>query len=76
MLNKKCHDKEEQVMSNKDGKLTRSEAGKKGGKATADSHGDDFYEKNGEKGGEATAKSHDKDHYEKIGEKGGEQRNK
>ncbi|WP_275453079.1 hypothetical protein [Liquorilactobacillus uvarum] len=39
-------------MSNKDDKLTRSEAGKKGGEETAKSHDKDFYEKIGKKGGE------------------------
>ena len=60
-------------MAEKDNeKMSREEAGRKGGEATSNNHGDEFYKEIGEKGGEATSESHDKDFYEKIGEKGGE----
>ncbi len=36
-----------------DEKMSRQEAGRKGGEATADSHGKDFYKEIGEKGGKA-----------------------
>lgn len=54
-----------------DEKMTREEAGQKGGEQTAKSHDKDFYKKNGEKGGEKTADTHDKDFYREIGRKGG-----
>lgn len=59
-------------MAKKDNeKMSREEAGRKGGEATSNTHDDEFYKENGEKGGEATSESHDKDFYEKIGKKGG-----
>lgn len=54
--------------------MTVEEAGRKGGEATANKHGKDFYEKIGQKGGETTAKNHDREFYEEIGKKGGEAR--
>lgn len=57
-----------------DKKMTVEEAGRKGGEATSESHGKDFYQEIGKKGGEATADSHDKDFYEDIGSKGGKAR--
>jgi general stress protein YciG len=59
----------------KKGKMTVSEAGHKGGEATARTHGHEYYheigEKGGHKGGEKTAETHGHEFYEKIGEKGG-----
>ncbi|MCG4286112.1 general stress protein, partial [Lactobacillaceae bacterium KNUT 0156] len=53
-------------MAEKDNeKMSREEAGRKGGEATSNNHGDEFYKEIGEKGGEATSESHDKDFYEK-----------
>ena len=37
---------------NDDNKMSREEAGRKGGEATSDSHGKEFYEEIGQKGGE------------------------
>lgn len=59
---------------NDDNKMSREEAGRLGGEATARTHDKDFYQEIGEKGGEATARSHDKEFYQQIGEKGGEAR--
>ena len=43
-------------MAEKDNeKMSREEAGRKGGEATSESHDKDFYEKIGKKGGEATS---------------------
>lgn len=36
-----------------DEKMSRQEAGRKGGEATSDSHGKNFYKEIGEKGGKA-----------------------
>ena len=54
------------------GKMTVSEAGRKGGKTTSKKYGHEFYEKIGEKGGETTARKYGPEFYEKIGGKGGE----
>ncbi|HAH87492.1 MAG: KGG domain-containing protein [Armatimonadota bacterium] len=62
------------------GDMTVSEAGKRGGERTAETHGHEFYEEighkggeiGGPKGGEATAKTHGHEFYEEIGHKGGQ----
>lgn len=55
-------------MANNNGnKMSREEAGRKGGEATAKNHDKEFYQEIGRKGGEATSESHDKDFYEEIG---------
>ncbi|MEC2078549.1 KGG domain-containing protein, partial [Metabacillus fastidiosus] len=41
-------------MANRD-KMSREEAGRKGGEATSKKHDKDFYQEIGKKGGEATA---------------------
>ena len=58
------------------GDMTVSEAGKRGGEKTAETHGHEFYEeigkKGGQKGGEVTKERHGHEFYEEIGHKGGE----
>ena len=48
------------------------EAGHKGGMATSERHGADFYEDIGRKGGKATAEEHGPEFYKEIGKKGGQ----
>lgn len=43
--------------NNQNGKLSREEAGRLGGEATAKNHDKEFYQEIGEKGGEATSKT-------------------
>lgn len=56
-------------------KLTRSEAGRKGGKTTLDRYGPEFYQKigrkGGRKGGQTTKKRYGTKFYQEIGRKGG-----
>ncbi|MDD5748109.1 MAG: hypothetical protein PHP64_03505 [Actinomycetota bacterium] len=56
-------------------KMTRSEAGRKGGIATKELYGPDFYAKigtiGGKKGGTTTKKRYGTEFYQKIGRKGG-----
>ena len=53
-------------------KMSREEAGRMGGEATAKKHSREFYQEIGRKGGKATAKSHSREFYQEIGRKGGE----
>lgn len=55
----------------KKGAMTVAEAGRKGGAATAERHGHEFYEKLGKMGGAATAEKHGHEFYKEIGRKGG-----
>ena len=63
-------------MAEKKSDMTVSEAGKRGGEKTAETHGHKFYEdigkKGGQKGGETTAERHGHEFYEEIGHKGGQ----
>jgi hypothetical protein len=56
-------------------KMTRSEAGRKGGLTTKKKYGPDFYSKigsvGGKKGGQTTKKRYGTEFYQKIGRKGG-----
>jgi general stress protein YciG len=56
-------------------KMTRAEAGRKGGMTTKKRHGDEFFSrigrKGGRKGGEATKRKYGKRFYREIGRKGG-----
>lgn len=52
--------------------ITVSEAGRRGGEKTAETHGHEFYEEIGKKGGETTSEKHGREFYEEIGHKGGE----
>lgn len=53
-------------------KMNRSEAGKRGGQATAKRHGATFFAEIGRKGGTAVSKN--RDHMSKIGRIGGKSR--
>jgi len=59
-------------MSAEKGGMTVSEAGKKGGKKTRDTHGHEFYQQIGRMGGETTSREHGPDFYQQIGHKGGQ----
>lgn len=56
-------------------KMTRAEAGRKGGLSTKQRYGDEFFGKigrlGGKKGGEATKRRHGVEFYQRIGRKGG-----
>ena len=56
-------------------KMTRKEAGRKGGLTTKKKYGPDFYSKigsvGGKKGGQTTKKRYGPEFYQKIGRKGG-----
>jgi general stress protein YciG len=56
-------------------KMTRAEAGKKGGNATKKKHGSEFYQKIGKMGGKiggaTTKERHGLEFYREIGRKGG-----
>jgi general stress protein YciG len=56
------------------GDMTVRQAGRKGGKNTADKHGADFYREIGRRGGEARKGQLGPDGYAKLGRKGGEAR--
>jgi general stress protein YciG len=56
-------------------KMSRSEAGRKGGLTTKDRYGEDFFGKigriGGKKGGETTKRRYGVEFYQQIGRKGG-----
>jgi hypothetical protein len=56
--------------------ITVAEAGRKGGKTTAERYGHEFYEeigqKGGAKGGKTTSSRYGPEFYRKIGQKGGQ----
>ncbi|MDI6827902.1 MAG: hypothetical protein QME62_05385 [Armatimonadota bacterium] len=58
------------------GDITVSEAGRRGGQRTAQTHGHEFYEeigkKGGRRGGETTAERYGHKFYEGIGRRGGQ----
>ncbi|MHB0976093.1 MAG: KGG domain-containing protein [Candidatus Aquicultorales bacterium] len=58
------------------GKMSVSEAGRKGGKTTSNKYGHGFYEEighmGGKKGGMTTRSRHGHEFYEEIGHKGGQ----
>ncbi len=66
-----------QVMSEsrRDGKMTRAEAGRKGGLTTKKRYGQEFFGEigriGGKKGGDTTKKRYGVEFYQKIGRKGG-----
>jgi general stress protein YciG len=55
-------------------KMTRQEAGRRGGEKVARERGSDFYRKIGRKGGEKVAEERGSEFYREIGRKGGESR--
>jgi general stress protein YciG len=70
------------AQNNQNGKMSREEAGRKGGEATARNHDREFYQEIGEKGGEARGQRSNsggdsddgKMSREEAGRKGGEAR--
>ncbi len=54
------------------GDMTVSEAGRRGGQRTSETHGHEFYEEIGKKGGETTSEKYGTPFYEEIGHKGGQ----
>ena len=60
----------------KKGKMTVSEAGRKGGEKTALTHGRSFYKQIGRKGGEKVSMERGPEFYSEIGSKGGSERAK
>jgi general stress protein YciG len=59
-------------MAPEKGEMSVSEAGKRGGRRTAETHGHEFYEEIGRKGGESTSEKYGTPFYEEIGHKGGQ----
>lgn len=59
-------------MAGEKGKMTVSEAGRRGGETTARKYGPEFYEQIGKKGGETTSRRYGPEFYEEIGHKGGQ----
>ena len=55
-------------------KMTRQEAGRKGGEKVSRERGPEFYRKIGKKGGEKVAEERGSEFYRAIGRKGGESR--
>ena len=55
-------------------KMTRQEAGRKGGEKVARERGSEFYREIGRKGGEKVAEVRGSEFYREIGRKGGESR--
>jgi len=51
--------------------MTVSEAGRLGGRKTADTYGPEFYQEIGRKGGNATLRRHGPEHYKRAGLLGG-----
>jgi len=60
------------VESEQGKKMTRQEAGRKGGQKVARERGPEFYRKIGRKGGEKVAAERGTEFYRKIGRKGGQ----
>lgn len=56
----------------KKGGMSVSEAGRRGGQRTSQTHGHEFYEEIGKKGGETTSEKYGTPFYEEIGHKGGQ----
>lgn len=57
-------------------KMTRVEAGRKGGEKVAQERGPQFYREIGRKGGEKVAEERGSDFFREIGRKGGESKGK
>ncbi len=62
------------VKSEESRKMTRQEAGRKGGQKVARERGPEFYREIGRKGGEKVAEERGAEFYREIGRKGGESR--
>lgn len=59
---------------NQDDKMTRQEAGRKGGQKVAKERGSEFYREIGRKGGEKVVAQRGSEFFKEIGKKGGESR--
>jgi general stress protein YciG len=62
------------VKSEERRKMTREEAGRKGGEKVARERGPEFYREIGRKGGEKVSEERGSEFYREIGRKGGESR--
>ncbi len=62
------------IESEQRAKMTRQEAGRKGGEKVARERGPEFYRRIGKKGGEKVAEKRGTEFYREIGRKGGESR--
>lgn len=62
------------VKSEEKRKLTREEAGRRGGKKVSRERGPEFYRAIGKKGGDKVAQQRGSEFYREIGRKGGESR--
>ncbi len=62
------------VKSEQKRKMTREEAGRKGGQKVARERGSEFFREIGRKGGEKVAEERGSEFYREIGKKGGESR--
>ncbi|MTW86195.1 stress-induced protein, KGG, repeat-containing protein [Virgibacillus dakarensis] len=62
------------MAKNSNGKMSREQAGKKGGNQTARNHDQEFFEEIGQKGGKTTSRNHDQEFFQEIGERGGKKR--
>jgi general stress protein YciG len=60
--------------SEEEGKMSRQEAGIRGGEKVARERGSEFYRRIGRKGGEKVAEERCSEFFKKIGRKGGESR--
>jgi general stress protein YciG len=69
MLSKESVEKKKRTSR---GEMTVEEAGRKGGRATAETHGKEFYSTIGKKGGEKVAEEKGPEFYSAIGHKGGQ----
>ncbi len=56
------------------GKMSRQEAGKRGGEKVAKERGSEFYRRIGRKGGEKVVEKRGSEFFKEIGRKGGESR--
>ena len=62
------------VKSEEGSKMTRQEAGRKGGEKVARERGSEFFREIGRKGGEKVAQERGSEFFREIGRKGGESR--
>ncbi|MGN8647993.1 stress-induced protein, KGG, repeat-containing protein [Gracilibacillus sp. HCP3S3_G5_1] len=59
------------MAQNNNRKMSREEAGRKGGEKVSQKYGQDHFEEIGKKGGETTSDKYDQEHFQEIGKKGG-----
>ncbi|SDJ02491.1 stress-induced protein, KGG, repeat-containing protein [Alteribacillus bidgolensis] len=58
-------------MAGSQSKMSREEAGKRGGQTTSKEYSQEHFEEIGQKGGEITSKKYGQEHFEEIGQKDG-----